>query len=666
VNTRGSKKPSFSTKPVIVKKNTPSSRAEVEKRIREKHEARKKQQAVNTEPRANNVSKRVFSDKSKTNPIESKPQVVKPKPDDNTDMNKKVLHTTDERKRLERLEKLKIRDAKNDVIKKEKERIEKLRLKEMRKAERAKRMNEIEGRKITPAHQPAPIQQPQVYVGKQQKPNSDAIRRQNHARQIKQEEERLRKHRESQQKHAQQKTVSRNAEQRDQIIKERLANRPVVNNFAMDFEELKFRKKSDSVFIVAGGPSLIGFDFNKLNGYDTIAVNKSIEFIKDPTYFITVDYTFMNKTKVKISDISKQRKTATVFVAASDMLNLNDKGMFVDSKHNITYSRLNEFNLVIKSNKAIDEKTGFGTSVSNFTRGHNSGFCAIQMAILLGYEKIYLLGFDMNLNTNKTHFHDGYASNSNIEKNIEAYKEITMNALRLSPEIDRIYSCSPTSSLNELLQYIEIDAALKNTKKIDLTQGLDSLIIVGYYTIDTPYEEEAKVLIDSCRRLGLNHDIIGVKSLGDWQSNTRFKAKFMLDMLNKHPNMRLLYVDCDAEIHSLPNLFINYSTDIAVRFQDFSYRKNECLSGTIYMENNLRTRKLCELWFNSNKQGNQNGLEQWNLGILINQMIKEDGLRFKNLPPEYTFIFDTMKRIYPDIKPIIEHYQASRKYKRKV
>ena len=36
--------------------------------------------------------------------------------------------------------------------------------------------------------------------------------------------------------------------------------------------------------------------------------------------------------------------------------------------------------------------------------------------------------------------------------------------------------------------------------------------------------------------------------------------------------------------------------DIAVRWQDFRWRKNECLSGTIYMENNERTRRICQLW----------------------------------------------------------------------
>ena len=35
-------------------------------------------------------------------------------------------------------------------------------------------------------------------------------------------------------------------------------------------------------------------------------------------------------------------------------------------------------------------------------------------------------------------------------------------------------------------------------------------------------------------------------------------------------------------------------------------------------------------------------------------------LDVKNLPPEYTFIFDSMKVMYPKIIPVIEHFQASR------
>jgi hypothetical protein len=47
-------------------------------------------------------------------------------------------------------------------------------------------------------------------------------------------------------------------------------------------------------------------------------------------------------------------------------------------------------------------------------------------------------------------------------------------------------------------------------------------------------------------------------------------------------------------------------------------------------------------------------------------MKKTHGLIDKNLPPEYTFIFDSMRKMYPNAKPVIEHFQASRKLRNNV
>ena len=87
------------------------------------------------------------------------------------------------------------------------------------------------------------------------------------------------------------------------------------------------------------------------------------------------------------------------------------------------------------------------------------------------------------------------------------------------------------------------------------------------------------------------------------------------------------------------------------------------------MENNARTKKICELWRDINvKEGNQsNRMEQWNLDTVINQMKAEDpNFTYKNLPPEYTMIFDSMRGMYPNIVPVIEHFQASRRFRNDV
>lgn len=194
---------------------------------------------------------------------------------------------------------------------------------------------------------------------------------------------------------------------------------------------------------------------------------------------------------------------------------------------------------------------------------------------------------------------------------------------------------------------------------------MKNVIFVAYYTINTAYESEAAKLRASLSKLNLLYDIVPVPSLGSWQENTRFKAKFMQQMLNKHKGKNLVYVDVDAVVHSIPILFKDMKCDIGIRYQDFRWRKNECLSGTIFMANNEKTMKICEEWerINIKEKNNRHNLEQWNLGNAIELFGKEIGLNVQNIPPEYTFIFDSMKQIYPNVKPVIEHFQASRKNK---
>ena len=52
------------------------------------------------------------------------------------------------------------------------------------------------------------------------------------------------------------------------------------------------------VFIVGGGTRLSGFDFNKLKNKNVIAVNKSICYVPNANYFITMDYTFLRKVLI--------------------------------------------------------------------------------------------------------------------------------------------------------------------------------------------------------------------------------------------------------------------------------------------------------------------------------------------------------------------------------
>lgn len=444
-------------------------------------------------------------------------------------------------------------------------------------------------------------------------------------------------------------------------------------------------RSSNRVFIVGGGPSLLNLNLEFLNSEDVICVNKAIDLVKNPKYFITMDYSFFNKIGSSVKHIVSRAQSSHFIINRQHAYMQNINGVYTDIRNNTQYSNLDLFSSVISSYRETNNISGFSQTIEEFSHGENSGYCAIQFAILAGYTKIYLLGFDLtqDIKLSQTHFHSAYpvASNNRFYQKINTYKQHLANSIAKLKQYKTVEIFTLTaSSLEPLVPRVELTNITNITNsqnlnqtqvsltKLTNTEQLKNLIIVAYYTINTPYEDEAKKLIKSLNVLDLNYDVTGVPNLGNWQANTRFKAKFMEDMLNKHQGKNLLYVDSDAIVHSKPVLFENYFADIAVRWQDFRWRKNECLSGTIFMANNDKTRELCQRWqrINLSEGPAATTFEQWNLGSVIKEMESEGKLITKNLPPEYTMIFDSMRAMYPNIVPVIEHFQASRKLKNKV
>ena len=237
-----------------------------------------------------------------------------------------------------------------------------------------------------------------------------------------------------------------------------------LHKHTLDFSKLLFNKKSDSVFIVAGGYSLHDFDFSKLLNVDTIAINASAEYIDNPTYFITMDYYFCTKKVIDINALTESG-TGTFFIVnmATDKVYKDQVGRYVNKK-TLAYRELYDFKHIVESNSLINDITGFSETMPDFSHGQNSGFCAIQLAILLKYQKIYLLGFDMHVKNQHTHFHDKYSVNNGfrpIDEKIDKYRETLKKAIQLYEGPSQIISCNSTSALNDVIQYVHIDKALK-------------------------------------------------------------------------------------------------------------------------------------------------------------------------------------------------------------
>ncbi len=187
------------------------------------------------------------------------------------------------------------------------------------------------------------------------------------------------------------------------------------------------------------------------------------------------------------------------------------------------------------------------------------------------------------------------------------------------------------------------------------------LLVVAYYTKNTPYECEVENLRRSLDDLPLAYQIVGVQNLGSWQANTQYKAVFLKHMLSRHGSRhRLLYVDADAVFRRYPELLDHIECDVAVHA-----RRRETLSGTIYLEPTPTTATLLETWISINHE-HPGRWDQVNLAAAIRKCCDDTGLRAAQLPAEYTFIFDLSRHDHPTANPVIEHFQASRRFKRQI
>jgi hypothetical protein len=123
-------------------------------------------------------------------------------------------------------------------------------------------------------------------------------------------------------------------------------------------------------------------------------------------------------------------------------------------------------------------------------------------------------------------------------------------------------------------------------------------------------------------------------------------------MLYKHFPKDIVYIDADAVFKSYPLLFDKFEQDIGV----VVYRNYETFSGTIYLANNHRVHKLVDDWqeYCFKYPG---FLEQ----LMLEKALVENKhlLSVMNLPFSYCKVFDD-----PVVfAPVIEQYQASRKFK---
>jgi len=147
-------------------------------------------------------------------------------------------------------------------------------------------------------------------------------------------------------------------------------------------------------FVVGGGPSLEGFDFERLQGQGRIiAINRAFEWMPfaDICFFMdgsnNTFYGHVKNGRLEPETLQKWEKFQGLKIY------LNIVGRRLEDVYSVrSLGRVGVSNSITKG----------------LYHGNNSGIGAIGLAMCLKANPIYLLGFDCKFNGGKSHFHGGY------------------------------------------------------------------------------------------------------------------------------------------------------------------------------------------------------------------------------------------------------------------
>jgi hypothetical protein len=207
------------------------------------------------------------------------------------------------------------------------------------------------------------------------------------------------------------------------IVPKNKVKRPNVPPHRDENNKLKTIWSGQSVYIVGGGPSLKGFNWNHLKGKHTIAINKAFKVIPWSEVLYWTDARFYRWHKHDIDALEGIKVTCRNAPCLSPNIIL----------------------LTTSGKTGIDKRPNF------IRAGNSSGFAAINVAYHLGVKKIYLLGFDMESSDKNTHWHEGYGIRHdhniyqrNMISNFDGIYEL------LKSEGIEIWNANPNSQLKSI------------------------------------------------------------------------------------------------------------------------------------------------------------------------------------------------------------------------
>ena len=183
--------------------------------------------------------------------------------------------------------------------------------------------------------------------------------------------------------------------------------------------EFKDKHLGDRVFIVATGPSLTNKDLEKLKNEYTISMNSIVKMFDKiefrPTYYVISDGVVYKKIQQASLFLPPER----VFIGIGNVKtkwNINVNDVTGTENKNVNFFPVDRIQtLKYLYYKKNDFNTAFSFNADKAViDGGTITYCAIQLAVYMGFKEIYLLGVDCNYSGKQAHF--GETGNSLMER----------------------------------------------------------------------------------------------------------------------------------------------------------------------------------------------------------------------------------------------------------
>lgn len=184
----------------------------------------------------------------------------------------------------------------------------------------------------------------------------------------------------------------------------------------------------NTIYVVAGGPSLTGYDWSKLRDKRVIAVNRSYEVLP---------------------------YAEIVYFSDKRFFHWHEKGLIAHSAVKVTGAKLEHPEV---DNVSFSGRGGLSTVPGVLRSGNCSGYAAINLAIQMGATSIVLLGFDMKFSAGDSHWHDGHPI-PNKERQFKKMLPFFETMLRTSRALNvSIINACPESAIT-CFQKIQLEQA---------------------------------------------------------------------------------------------------------------------------------------------------------------------------------------------------------------